>query len=174
MKIIPFPQPVEFNRIIELMDLVNEIYETEEHDFWEEGHVRTNEDELMQLAEEDRLLLAVEDDQIIGSIALDFHSPDLAEFKMLICDPSYRGKGIGSNLIAQAERHAQQKGIHHMQLVLVSPLEGEHSGKNLLRQWYQDLGYSITKNQSLTQSIPHLSKVAVMPLKCEIMSKSLR
>jgi ribosomal protein S18 acetylase RimI-like enzyme len=65
---------------------------------------------------EGRLLLATEDDQLAGCIALRKLSDGICEMKRLFIRPAYRGKGLGRVLVNALIDEARQLGYTRMRL----------------------------------------------------------
>ncbi len=63
-----------------------------------------------------RLLLAEEDDQFVGCIALRKIGTQVCEMKRLFLRPAYRGKGRGRVLVESIIEEARQIGYTHMRL----------------------------------------------------------
>ncbi|MEA3373560.1 MAG: N-acetyltransferase [Campylobacterota bacterium] len=55
--------------------------------------------------------LAVDDEKLIGFVALHIHTPQLAEVRSLIIDLDYRSKAIGSALVKHALTEAKALGL---------------------------------------------------------------
>jgi predicted N-acetyltransferase YhbS len=66
-------------------------------------------EKLRRLSQERVCLVAVADQQLIGTAALD--GTDLATFFVL---PEYQGQGIGTQLLAAIEDQARKQGITHI------------------------------------------------------------
>jgi amino-acid N-acetyltransferase len=58
----------------------------------------------------DHYLVADEDGTVVGSVHLEEYAPSLAEVRTLAVDDGHHGRGIGSALVAAAERLAARRG----------------------------------------------------------------
>lgn len=63
-----------------------------------------------------RLLLATENDQLAGCIALRKLAPGVCEMKRLFLRPAYRGQGLGKILVESIIDEARKLGYTHMRL----------------------------------------------------------
>ena len=63
-------------------------------------------------------VLAKEEENLVGYTALHIHSPRLAEIRSLIVDESYRGRGIGQQMVRFALEEAKSLGVEEDVLVL--------------------------------------------------------
>jgi putative acetyltransferase len=63
-----------------------------------------------------RLLLAKDDDQIAGCIAMRKIAPGVCEMKRLFVRPAYRGTGLGRVLVNSIIDEARKLGYTHMRL----------------------------------------------------------
>jgi GNAT superfamily N-acetyltransferase len=63
-----------------------------------------------------RLLLATEDDQLAGCIAMRKLEPGVCEMKRLFLRPAYRGKGLGRVLVESIIDEARKLGYTYMRL----------------------------------------------------------
>ena len=59
-------------------------------------------------------VLAKENDQLIGFAALHIYSSHLAEIRSLIVHDDFRGKGVGSAIIASLENEAKGLGLKEL------------------------------------------------------------
>jgi amino-acid N-acetyltransferase len=82
-------------------------------------------------------ILAKDGDKIVGYGALHIHSVRLAEIRSLIVDSTYRGKGIGKDIVEYALKEAKELQIKEDVLVLT-----------YLPDFFKKLGFSeINKEQ---------------------------
>jgi GNAT superfamily N-acetyltransferase len=149
-----------------LAKLINEVYAASEAGLWKEGMERTSAEELRGLIEAGEI--AVTDG---GVVRIQQLSPTRGEFGMLAADPARRGEGIGSRLVAFAERHCAPLGT--MQLELLVPDGFAHPSKVFLDAWYRRLGYRVVRTTSVEEISPHLVRWLATPCSMVIYEKAL-
>jgi carbonic anhydrase len=82
-----------------------------------------------------RLLLAIDDEQIAGCIAIRRIGPDTCEMKRLYVRPTFRGRGLGKDLANAVIKDARTVGYQKMRLDTLPPMM-EHAV-----QMYRVLGF---------------------------------
>ena len=88
----------------------------------------------------DRMLaaLAIQEQQVVGSVFIDDESNGLARLRWFMCDPAMRGQGIGSRLIKQAMQFCHDKHYRHVYLWTLAGLDAAET-------LYRRAGFSITE-----------------------------
>ena len=146
-----------------LVDMINEVYHTSEGNIWIDDHLRISKERLVEIIQSKELLLARNDNEIFGCIHLERVNDHLFKFKMLVANPKYKGKGIGSLLVEFAEEQAKDNKAKIMQLELLVPTEFTHDDKVFLDKWYTRIGYQQIEEHAVDyvhQGISQFLKVA--------------
>ncbi|MGC8764497.1 MAG: N-acetyltransferase [Brevinematia bacterium] len=86
-------------------------------------------------------LVVVIKDEVVGCCAVSFFTETLAEIRSLAVREDYRGKGIGKELVLNAEKLLSEEGIKRV-FVLTYQVE-----------FFRKLGYSIVDKSSFPQKI---------------------
>jgi GNAT superfamily N-acetyltransferase len=153
--------------------LVNEVYAAAEEGLWTPGADRTSPAEIAALIAAGELLVARDDEEIIGVARLQRLPTGEAEVGMLVAHPKRRGAGIGRQLLTYAEDHARARAIRTMQLELLVPKTWKHPVKEFLRAWYTRSGYEVVRVTDLASSYPELAPRLATPCDFLIFHKPL-
>lgn len=90
----------------------------------------------------DFLMASTSDGTLVGAMAAVKRSNELARLAMLAVSPTYQGGGLGRQILANAEKHAQEKwGIKKIGLNALNT-------RALLMEWYERRGYVKTGEKS--------------------------
>ncbi len=98
------------------------------------------------LEDESIHLMACSGDGVCGVARAHFNSPGEAQIRYMAVDEPYRGKGIGSKLLAELETRIKQKGGRQVTL----------NAREIAVGFYEEHGYEmITKAHTLYGTIEH-------------------
>ena len=133
------------NDIIPLADFINQAYRG---DYAKKGWTteadildgqRTDAEDLQEIitTPSNQILLAFEDEELVGCVHLHFENSDSLYFGMLTVEPSKQSLGIGKKLILHIEEIARQKKIKELRISVI-PLRSE------LIAYYERRGFQKT------------------------------
>ena len=160
--------------VVELCDLINDVYAVAESGMWVEGATRTTTDELEALIAAGEILVARAAHEIVGSVRLHDVAPDTSEFGILVAARDQRNLGIGRALLDEVERRSRDRGLAAVQLELLVPREWRHPSKEFLTAWYGRRGYRLVRTTTLDGTYPHLAPLLATPCDLQIHRKELR
>ena len=109
-----------------------------------------------------RLLLAMQDEQPVGCVALKGHDAFTCELKRMYVLPTYRDQGIGWELVRTLVENARQAGYKRMVL-------DTHISMNKARELYQAAGFQKVKTPD---DFPEALKPYVVFMEYELIDNS--
>jgi Acetyltransferase (GNAT) family len=98
---------------------------------------------------------------------------DTADLSLVSAGPDHWGSGIGRELVRFAEELMRSRGLITMQLELLVPEGSTHPEKERLRDWYDRLGYRVTRTAPFEQVAAHLAPQLATPCEFLILHKPL-
>ncbi|KAK3332994.1 hypothetical protein B0T19DRAFT_416908 [Cercophora scortea] len=170
-----------------LKDVINLVYYTIDSahgGFWHERQPgndgRSSVDELRSFILAGQLALAWRPESsqtdaadLMGCVVVKMLDPTTGYFGLLLCDPAYRGSGLGSALVRFAEDWARARGAKVMELSFLMPEGWRHAFKERLAEWYFRLGYQVTRVAAVADEVPHLGPLLKQPATFRIAQKVL-
>lgn len=124
-----------------LFELMRHAYAITEEDIWGKDYNRLESDEYFELLNTGVFYIALENDQILGSVQVYQKDQETYGFGLLNVDFDHTGKNIGAKLIKSAENHAKENGAKTMQLEIIRAEDPVSDFKKWLREYYEQLGY---------------------------------
>lgn len=159
--------------VARLTHLINAAYAQGERGMWQPGASRTTTDEVATLLRQEGLLLAFDDDRLVGSVAVVRWDDHTAELGMLSADTTLRGQGIGRDLLAAAEAWGRSHGRRSMRLEILTPHGFDHPDKVFLRDWYTRQGYAPESLEPIDERFAHLASLLAVPCDLVVYRKAI-
>jgi len=156
-----------------LVEMINKVYLKSEGDIWIEGHNRISQERLTEVIQNKELLIAIHQNKICGCIHLEKMDQNHYKFKMLVTNPKFKGKGLGSLLVNFAEQQVKELGASTMQLELLVPTEFEHPDKVFLTNWYTRIGYEKVGEHDVDYVHQGISQFLKTPCKAVVYQKKI-
>ncbi|NVK65970.1 MAG: GNAT family N-acetyltransferase [Flavobacteriales bacterium] len=138
----------------ELYEIMRDAYARTEVEIWGENYVRLPEHEFQKLIDDEVILGAALNGQLVGTLYLKKVNAQESSFGLLGVHSSAEGKGIGSKLIEVAENQARLDGSDYMVIDILRPRDFQMPGKNRLRTWYEKMGYEYTYSENFQDRRP--------------------
>ncbi|GAA3546449.1 GNAT family N-acetyltransferase [Nonomuraea rosea] len=173
VSLLPAGASAEPAVLARLSDLVNEVYAVAEKGLWLDEATRTSTAEIAATAGAGEIAVARQGRHIVGCVRVRALDERTAEFGMLAADPAHRGRGVGRDLVAFAERHALDGGREVMRLEVLTPREWTHPSKEFLAAWYSRLGYRRTGVEPVEDFYPALAPLLATPCDLVVYRKAL-
>lgn len=157
----------------EIANLINQVYAVAEVDFWKEGHLRTNPDQILKLVNQGKIMTAIMDGKLVGVVQVRIFDDNIGWFGMLATDEAYRGKGIGRGLLNHAEAFVKDHGCTTMQCEVLVPATGQIEDKVVLSDWYTRSGYRHISSGNFEKLYPKAVPDLKMECKLDLFLKEL-
>ncbi|KAK3381150.1 hypothetical protein B0H63DRAFT_523884 [Podospora didyma] len=169
-----------------LTNLINTVYTKEEGEFWKEGlFSRCGPEDVRAYILAGQLAIAwrqgstasqsPDTADLMGCVRVQMMDQRRGEFGVLVCDPTFRGAGVGRDLLAFAEDWARSQGAEVMELEVLCPDGGwEHDGKARLVAWYERVGYVLVRVSEVKDEFPWLADILARPAKVRVYQKPLQ
>lgn len=161
--VLPAEASTDTTLMRQIADLVNRVYATAEAGLWQQGTTRTTVEEITRLTSAGEIVVARHEDVVVGSIRVQYLSPELAETGMLVADPDRRNEGVGRALRRFVTDMLQQQGIPTLQIELLSPRDWAQPSKRFMAEWNERAGYKVVRTGSFEDQYPDLAPLLATP-----------
>lgn len=192
---VPSPAAADDTELVRhLVEVINAVYTKDEEGIWaaDKPFARTSDEEIKKYLKKGELALAWASSEaslpsssapgfvpapsaVMGCVHL--HRPEgetrVVEVGMLVCDPGFRGAGVGRELMRFAEQHAKEQGAAVTQVELLFPEGWEHPFKMRLQDWYARLGYKLVRMGEVKDKYPRLVDSLAGPTRFKVSEKEL-
>jgi GNAT superfamily N-acetyltransferase len=160
-----------------MTELINTAYGNESRIWKIQNKQRTTIPEITNLIAASEILAAFSNspsEDLIGCIQLyPIDPPQTAGLGMLAVAYSARGKGVGRLLVEAAEERARGNGFTEMQLAILMPRDWKLEVKEVLKVWYERMGYVLVREGTLGEFYPELVELLACECKYVIHRKGL-
>lgn len=173
MEIEVLPPVVDERLTARIAALVNQVYADSDKGLWRGSLDRTSAAEVAGLVRAGEIAVARVDGDLAGLVRVRQLDAVTGEFGMLAADPARRGLGLGRELVRFAERASRAAGCREMQLELLVPREWTHPAKQFLAEWYDRLGYRVTRRTGVAEDYPRLAPSLATPCDFLVYRKEL-
>lgn len=132
--------------VFDITNMINTVYEIAEAGMWMVGTPRLIPSETAELISKGEIFIARLGEQIVGNVRIRRIDERTFEFGILVCRLDLQGQGIGRALVQFAENFSRENGGEVIQLELLFPKSWEQKSKNVLKSWYERMGYRVIRN----------------------------
>lgn len=146
-----------------MFEIMRDAYARTEIEIWGENYLRMPRSEYEGLIDEGKIIAAVLDNKIVGSIYSRKIDSETSTFGLLAVHRNFGGRGVGSKLIEAVENRAQNEGTKFMNIEILRPRDFKVPIKDRLRTWYEGMGYAFTHDQNFQDRRPIRAKDLKVP-----------
>lgn len=107
-----------------ITQLVNEAYTLGEAGMWVDGTLRTSAGEIKNLTDQKRLIVAFNNQELLGAVKITKQNATCLEFGQLAVKKRLKRSGVGKQLIQYVENYALQEGYRAIKLEILYPTAG--------------------------------------------------
>ncbi len=167
------PKSIPFEKIADIVALINSVYTLTEGSIFETNYARTNIEEIEGLIQEKNLLVAQEGEEIMGVVKVGRLDKGRATFGMLSVRKSHWGKGIGRQLVQACEDFARENNCSYLQIEILRSHEIPMLHKDRLYTWYKKMGYQFQQEIPVEEMYPDIVPQMVHPGIIQVFLKEL-
>ncbi|MDG1333364.1 MAG: GNAT family N-acetyltransferase [Crocinitomicaceae bacterium] len=157
-----------------LFEIMRDAYARTEIEIWGKNYLRMPQNEYETLINEGRIIGAILDNQIVGSIYSRNIDTDTSTFGLLAVHRDFGGLGIGTALVEAVEDRAKIEGSKYMSLEILRPRDFKVPIKDRLRNWYEAMEYAFTHHENFQDRRPDRAKDLKVPSVFDCYRKKLK
>lgn len=147
----------------ELYEIMRDAYARTEIEIWGENYTRMPLNEYEDLIDEGKIMGALLDGKVVGSIYSQNLDNETSTFGLLATHKDFGKRGIGSSLVQAVEENARKSGSKFMNLEILRPRDFKVPVKAILQSWYEGMGYEFTHDQNFQDRRPDRAKDLKVP-----------
>ena len=134
-----------------LMKMVNEVYEQCEGHLWIPNRKRLTKERFTAHHDNRELFVAeMRGSEVVGCVTMSNSGDDGKELGMLVVKPHCRRLGVGRMLVDHVIKAAREADCNYVKVELLYPTHQPDPWKQILRRWYENMGFQFVKNEDLT------------------------
>jgi len=151
-----------------LVNLINRAYGNEQELWNIPDKPRTCIPQIIPIITSSEFLVALSPTQeIVGCVQVHpLSAPKTAGLGMLAVSSSAQGQGLGRLLVQAGEKKAKEDGFEIMQLEILRPRGWKMKAKEVLKSWYEKLGYEVVEVAEVELFYPAL--LPFLACECEL------
>ena len=150
----------QFDRLYEITVTA---YRETEKEMWGENYVRISGNEYRELFDQNRILIALIGDEVVGGVFHKMIAANTYSFGLLAADFSRSGQGIGRALVERVEEEALRNGCEQIRIEILRPKGMDVPSKTIIAEWYERMGYKYTHSEDFAVVQPEKGKRLLVP-----------
>jgi ribosomal protein S18 acetylase RimI-like enzyme len=147
----------------ELFKIMRDAYSHSETEIWGGSYLRMSQDEYENLIDEGKIMGAILDGKIVGSVYSRNINSNTSTFGLLAVHGDFGNRGIGNSLVEAVEKRAVNEGSKFMDIEILRPRDFVIPIKDRLRHWYEGINYVFTHSQNFQDRRPDRAKELKVP-----------
>lgn len=157
-----------------LYQLIVFAYAETEVEMWGEDYIRIDRATFMKYYEQDEILVAWHENEVVGGIRHFEIDKDTYSFSLLGADFNKKGLGIGRSLVVAVEEIARKENYSKIHIEVLEPKEFKVDFKTVIMNWYERMDYEIVKRLDFAELYPENARNLLVPCDFVCFKKDLK